>query len=111
MIFMINKEYDFSKYQDKDYIEFYAILDVYKPIADSEEYELVKKDVKCRKKVFKYDVSYIKEVYNSKGNIRTQRVEVGIKHDEPIIVLGRYRDIDKVIFDRRKPNNVGFKFY
>lgn len=117
---MINKEYDFSKFKDEDYVEFYTVTDVYQTseIKDTktneivEEYNLVKRDVKCKRKVYKYDISYIKEVFNNKGNIRRQRVEVGIRNYDPILVLGRYRDLNNCLFESKTtPNNVGFKFY
>jgi len=109
---MINKEYDFSKYKNTDYIEFYSVSDVYDK-GDNDEYHLVKRAVKTKEKVWKYDIAYVREVFNSKGNVRRQRTEIGVRNRDPIVVLGRYRDIDPIVFNTNNTINksVGFKFY
>lgn len=111
---MVNKEYDFSKYKNEEYMEFYTVSDVYKTVdtAEGEDYVLVKKDVKCKEKVWKAEITYIREVVNTQGNIRRQRTEIGLRYKDPIIVLGRYRDINDVVFTTSSNyKNIGFKFY
>lgn len=108
---MINKEYKFDYYKNKDYIEFYSVNDVYTKGTD-DEYKLVKKGVTTREKVWKNEIAYVREVFNTKGNIRRQRTEIGIRSKDPIIVMGRYRDINPIVFDTNKClGTVGFKFY
>lgn len=108
---MINKEYSFDNYKNEDYIECYSVQDVYKNMGDN-TFELAKEDVKCKQKIWKHEISYVKEVANTKGNIRRQRIELGFKYKDPIVVMGRYKDIHPIIFPTsNKHRIVGFKFY
>lgn len=111
--------HNMTVYDDLDYIEVDVIQDVYKGVEVErdgeivEDYKLVKKDVKSKKTIWKSEISDVKQVINDKGNIRTKRVELGIKYKDPIIVVGSYKELKKAIFDLSKKDNkvIGYKFY
>lgn len=108
------------EYENLDYIEVDLLQDIYKSIEVErdgeyiEDYKLVKKDVRSKKVIWKSEISDVKQVINEKGNIRTKRVEIGIKYkDSPLIVEGNYKDIKRVVFSypKREERYIGFKFY
>lgn len=99
-----------QKIENKDLIEVICISDIYTREDESDNLILVKKDVKVKQVIYKYDIEHIRQVVNNKGNVRTKRVELGIRSKDPIVVVGSYKEYKELVTLIDKPI-VGFKFY
>lgn len=99
-----------EKVLNKDLIEVVCISDIYKRDDNTDDLILVKKDVRVKQVIYRYDIEHVRQVVNTEGNVITKRVELGIRSKDPIVVLGSYKEYKDIVTLVDKPV-VGFKFY
>lgn len=99
-----------EKVESRDVIEVITVSDIYKRDDDTDDLILVKKEAKVKQLIYKYDIEHVRQVVNSLGNVRTKRVELGMRSKDPLIIEGSYNDYKNLVKYIDKPI-VGFKFY
>ena len=105
--------WQFINNMEDDYIEVTTVSDVYKTIVNEEtgeeEYQLVKSNVKAKQTLYKSEIASVKQVFNDRGNVKTNEVELDIKYKDSIRVIGKYLDFRDQIFKPKIYKNIGYE--
>lgn len=90
----------------------YALDELETPDGVVEQYRLIQKDTKAKKCIRLMDIEDINQVISDYGYSVSNRTQLGIRYRDPIIVIGKYSDFKKAIFEDKQDygGSIGFRY-